>query len=91
MARRSLLLVVRGLGLALILTLVLVHVATPRTYVTPGDALTPSGPTRQASEAASERKGPSDGVERPGNTNREEREPMGRRGLHVGAGRFGTD
>jgi hypothetical protein len=89
MQRQSLLLVLRGLGLALLITLLLVHVATPRTYVTPGDRLTPTGPARQVREAAPGRQLLSDGAGRPGANGREGAESMGHRG--PGAGRVGTD
>jgi hypothetical protein len=63
MPRLSLLLLLRGLGLALLLTLLLFHLATPRTYVTPGDQL---APVRQGRETTAERKPPREGVRGPG-------------------------
>ena len=80
MPRQSLLLLLRGLGLALLLTLLLFHVATPRTYVTPGDQVTPAGPARQSREATSARKLPPDGVR-----------GQGRRGPGGDADHFGTN
>ena len=62
MPRLSLLLLLRGLGLALLLTLLLLHLATPRTTVTPGDRLTPAGPARQGRETTAERKLPREGL-----------------------------
>jgi hypothetical protein len=80
MPRLSLLLLLRGLGLALLLTLLLLHLATPRTYVTPGDQLTPAGPARQDRETAAERQRPLDGV-----TGQGRRAPVG------DADHFGTN
>ena len=88
MPRQSVLLVVRGLGLAVLLTLLLFHVATPRTYVTPGERLTPTGPSRQGGEAGPERRPASAGVGRPGDVRTG---PMGRRGSAKAADRFGSD
>jgi hypothetical protein len=46
MQRQSLLLVLRGLGLALLFTLFLLRVATPRTHVIPGDRVRPASPLK---------------------------------------------
>jgi hypothetical protein len=91
MPRQSVLLVVRGLGLAVLLTLLLFHVATPRTHVTPGERLTPSGPSRQGGEAAPERRPTSASVGRSGGDGRTRPAPMGRRDSGRVADRFGTD
>ncbi len=63
MQPKSVWLVLRGLALVLLLTLFLLRVATPRTHVTPGNALTPSRPSNQAREAAPN---PSAGANRRG-------------------------
>jgi hypothetical protein len=52
MQRQSLWLVVRGLGLAVLLALFFLRVATPRTYVISGDQVNPAGQAKQGGEAA---------------------------------------
>ena len=91
MPRQTMWLAVRGLGVALLLTLVLVHIAAPRTYVTPGDRLTPSGPARQGREATSAGKLLPDGPRGQGSHAREDAGPMGHHNPAQAAGRFGTD
>jgi hypothetical protein len=51
MQRQSLWLVARGLALVLLLTLFLLRVATPRTYVIPGEQVSPPGAVKQGKEA----------------------------------------
>jgi hypothetical protein len=91
MQRQSLLLLLRGLGLGLLLALLLFHVATPRTHVTPGDRLTPSGPARQEREATSARKLLPDAAASPVESGLADPEPVGRRGPRRPANGFGTD
>jgi hypothetical protein len=52
MHRQTLWLVARGLALVLLLTLFLLRVATPRTYVVPGDHVNPAGEVKQGKEPA---------------------------------------
>jgi hypothetical protein len=51
MQRRSWWLVARGLAVLLLLTLFLLRVATPRTYVIPGDRVGPPGAAKAGKEA----------------------------------------